>query len=253
LIAAFVATLIFTAPHRATGDITYRGTLGPVKTTDFPGPGTHEVYTAKDPAGDTFTENVVDGIYFQGHIHDASTSKDFDFGCCTYKGGLNFIFADTNITNSIVEVGWLNLDPASLDGNSTDPLQRKPNESVSDWIKRITPLIMSEHLSVHIYDALLGDLNPDGTQTVTTYVNGVLKDPSFPASLAGTYYLPNGDSVDPYLQIDPEMRIPGISGQDANGAAVPEPSSLILLSVGAVALLAYLRWGIKGSAMQTHN
>jgi len=80
---------------------------------------------------------------------------------------------------------------------------------------------------------VFGDLDP-GTQTVTTYVNGVLKDPTFPASLASTYYLADGNSVDPYLQIDPEMRIEGESDQESDSPVVPEPSSLILFATGTL-------------------
>lgn len=247
LIAPLVAILILTAPDRAAGDLIYKGNLGDVHTSDFQGKGTHFVWSATDPSGDSFTMNNVDGFYFQGHITvkvEKVTTLDYDFGRCTYLGGKNIIYADVELNknspifNDITGVGWLNVDPKSLDGKNV-ALNRLSNETVPDWIKRITPIIMNQHITAHIYYTQIdGDLNPNGTQTVTTYVNGILKDPSFPASLASTYYLADGDSVDPYLQIDPLMRIPGMSDQEADGV-LPEPSTLTLLGIGAVCSLGY--------------
>ncbi len=243
LLAAIMATLILTASDRAAGDLIYKGVLENTHTSDFPGKGTHFVWSATDPTGDSFTMNVVDGNYFQGHIVDKLTLKgpvDYDFGRCTYRGGKNDVFAETDSSNNFVAIGWINIDPKSLHNNSEVPLQKQPKETISGWIERITPLIKDEHLTVHIYSTVFGDLDP-GTQTVTTYVNGALKDPTFPASLASTYYLADGNSVDPDLAIDPEMRIPGMSDQEADSPVpVPEPSSLIVFATGAV--FASVRW-----------
>jgi hypothetical protein len=200
--------------------------------------GREFVSSTTDKAGNVFTLECVNRAYFEGKIFVKATGKATSFGRCVFKNGANWINFETDTLNNFSEIEWVNVDP---DGFTRDSVQsgikNNKNDPTDTWLKRVSDFLKLNKLDDPKFNRVYKFPFSPNVQEIDAFELGSLVNlVNLTPDQADLSYLDDGFSPISFLEIDPSMRIPGLSLQSAQ--QVPEPNIAWLLLVGVLSLLA---------------
>ena len=202
--------------------------------------GRQFVSSRTDTAGNVFTLECVNRDYFEGKIFVKATGKTTPFGRCVFTDGQNWINYETNAQNVFTEIEWVNVNPDGFTRESVLEGIKNANRDPTDkWLKKVSAFLKLNKLDDDKHRMIYRFPFSPNVQEIDAFEDDSLVTlVSLTPDEADMAYLSDGFSPISFLEIDPDMRIPGLSLQAAE-QEVPAPSTAWLFAVGLLSIIGY--------------